>query len=617
MRIQHKRIWVGGLLAVSMVSMVLASSRPGDIPQTYTDLTFYSHRLYEDVFSRTQVSDDAKWALRTTGGRQTLYSMASGSPADDVLNGGVEGLQEATLCGGGLLRRVTRGKNSVWVASEIAGRSDRPAVSDLLQVREDIPASATPVCSDDGRQIAYYDAVAGKPAQTEISVRGRTKQSRFVLKSRVTNAVFSHDGTVLYVLGMENDGTSTLYSVSPSTRRVFEVARRLDANTLREGALAVMPGNDAVVLSLAGELGVTAIERQDAHKERWLKLYRLDLHSHVLNLIAGLDGEDEINPAIAGDSLFWVSSRVTQSVGIVPLGGGSFQPVSEDAAILPSWSPEGRRLAFVIAKYRLADLPLNLDVGIVDVDDADHPSSPPRMFVVGNHEDFFPLWSPDGRWIAWHSHRAASALPYPMAAGATDDIWLRKAEDLAAPEIRLTQNAQEAGWISWSPDGRHLVYTTWDRAGKPDIYRLHILQIDPLSGHAMSDEAVTLPEEIHSPYAADWSPDGRRIALEDEYSPQEQAIWLVRPDGSGARRIVTFASDTVGGLCWLPDGTGLVFAALENGRMQIFVTSVTGGGRYRVTDGVNNYITPRVSPDGRRVAVARIDTVQTLQHRKL
>jgi hypothetical protein len=100
MRIQHKRIWVGGLLAVSMVSMVLASSRPGDIPQTYTDLTFYSHRLYEDVFSRTQVSDDAKWALRTTGGRQTLYSMASGSPADDVLNGGVEGLQEATLCGG-------------------------------------------------------------------------------------------------------------------------------------------------------------------------------------------------------------------------------------------------------------------------------------------------------------------------------------------------------------------------------------------------------------------------------------------------------------------------------------------------------------------------------------
>jgi len=35
--------------------------------------------------------------------------------------------------------------------------------------------------------------------------------------------------------------SDSLYSISPSTGRVLEVARRLDANTLRDGALAVMP----------------------------------------------------------------------------------------------------------------------------------------------------------------------------------------------------------------------------------------------------------------------------------------------------------------------------------------------------------------------------------------
>jgi Tol biopolymer transport system component len=246
-----------------------------------------------------------------------------------------------------------------------------------------------------------------------------------------------------------------------------------------------------------------------------LKLYRFDLHSHDLTLIQSNSGRDDHDPAVVGRDLYWVSTRVTNSVAIVPsTGGATRELIAGQASNLPSWSSDGKEIAFVVGQYRLVDLPLDLDVAIANIDDRARLTTAPRMFIVGNNEDFPPSWSPDGHWIAWHSHRAPHDLPYAHAAGATDDIWLRSAKDTSAPEIRLTEGGRDAGWVYWALDGRSVIYSISDRKGSSDALQVRITNIDPLMGRALGEERLNLPSRIQNPVIVEWSPQGDELAIE-------------------------------------------------------------------------------------------------------
>lgn len=80
----------------------------------------------------------------------------------------------------------------------------------------------------------------------------------------------------------------------------------------------------------------------------------------------------------------------------------------------PTWSPDGRTIAFVSDRHRDADLTWRADVYAVDVE-----GGKIRRVTGGRGQRAFshPAWSPDGTWLAALGHR------YPARGANQNDVW--------------------------------------------------------------------------------------------------------------------------------------------------------------------------------------------------
>jgi WD40 repeat protein len=593
-----------------LISSAPAVSAEPDSPRTV--LEWQGHRMFEDFSARSEVSSDGKWVLRTSiDGDQTLLALPGGSSDEKTLQGDIPNFVRAAWCGHELLHLGANGKERHWYASKGAAA-----------VELTVPPDATPVCSSTGQQLAHFGSGAAspdRPAPKSIFVGSRTSQSEIVLDGVVMSAHFAPNGRTLYAVARQNDGASSLFAISVDSHKVDALARDLDAWPFPGPEIAVTSDGTGIILPLATTSHPLDAERQipDLPK-RWLKLYRFDLASRRLTLLRWAERSDQTDPMVVGRSLFWVSGHNTKSVVAVPVTGGPMHVVATGREqYLPTWSRDGRRIAYVMGDYRLADWALTQDLETVPVNAQAQVAGAAKSFIVGNHEDWPADWSPDGRWIAWHSHRATHDPPYYDAPGTTDDIWVRRAEDLHAQEIRVTHDLWETGFTYWSPDGRELIYTSLDRNDPAAHYQVRISSFDPDKGQATGERRFPMPAQVRTPLIAIWSPSGKDIAVEDAISRTEHVLWIISIDGQHLTRVGQYPSETYGGIDWTPDGNTLVYAGLEGSRMQIFSIARTGGVPRRLSDGKGNYLTPRVSPDGRWIACSQIETVESLQEMTL
>ena len=408
--------------------------------------------------------------------------------------------------------------------------------------------------------------------------------------------------TVFALVAIGTGESGRLVRVDPGSLETRVVRRDLHV-PIGAGSIALAPDGSRLYLALASSTLTAPEVRHDPLADRDLDIWAIDPAIGEAEVVVAHPASD-FAPVVRGDALYWTRNDHSDAIALVPVKGGSVEILLDDA-ILPTWGPAGERLAFTRGGGG-ADGVLSMDGWVAQVEPKSGRLGPATPLASGLHEDFTPVFSPGGQWIAYHSHRSTAPVAVYAGTGTSDDLYLRRPGAPAEEEIRLTDFGWEVGMPDWAPDGRRIVFDSWERGGRPGISKPWIATIDPADGTLLELERVPLPEGVESATMPAWSPDGKRIAFEVRSGSGKREIWLLRPDGSEPHRLVGYESRTYGGLDWTPDGRFVVYAGLAGDRMQLFRIRVDGGTPERLTDDEENVLHPRVSPDGRWIAASRL-----------
>ena len=205
---------------------------------------------------------------------------------------------------------------------------------------------------------------------------------------------------------------------------------------------------------------------------------------------------------------------------------------SPEPILSPSWSPDGKHIAYVSYEERRPR------VYIQEV-------STGQRQVVSSYPGLngAPVWSPNGREIA-----------LVLSKDGNPDIYVM---DVASKNIRrITKSAAIDTEPTWSPNGRQLVFTS-DRGGTPQLYRI--------SAKGGRSERITFEGRYNA--RPRFSPDGEFLAMVH-----------VSNNNRGVYRIAVLDMD-IGTLRVLTDGELDESPSFSpNGSMIIYATELDGRG---------------------------------------
>jgi Tol biopolymer transport system component len=627
-------LWCAAAFSLVASEFSFAPAQSPSPAPTANDVVYErpSKQWFEGPLTRVRVSPDGNSVL--FGLDSALVSLITGQEDDQPLYVGLDSSEVAQFCGAkGLALYGGRGTDRGWFFPSPEG----------LKLST-LPQDAVFQCSPSGSLMAYFHHLE---PDRGLFVGAGNNFRNFEVRGRVTSMTFSADASSLYVLVFGSDGVSSLVRIGPDSMSARVIAWNLDAAPQFD-SIALAPDGRSVFISLASDASPDNAARHVPDSHRWLKIYQLDLATSRRRVVAESPGHDLNAPAVAGSSLFYTRTNYQDSIVLVPAAGGNAKELVSGGE-LPMWDLDGQRLAYAFGEPRLADWALDLDDAVVAVDSDGNRTSQPSIIVSGYHEDFPPTWSPDGRWIAFHSHRTHTPVPVYDDPTSADDIFLRRPDDPHAPEIRLTDFGWEAGPAYWSPEGNKLLFTSWVKGGRPGMGRLFITEVDTGVGRAIRSYQLPLPATVRSVRWGAWSPDGSQIAFEEDRGGNDRSLWIIGSDGSKPQKLADYKGTSYDGLDFTPDGKNIIFAALSGDHMQLFslarpsleehasngsvvspaspVNSSSAAASetssfmqispqpVQLTHDSGNLFHPRVSPNGRWVAATRIvQSKQILRH---
>ena len=126
---------------------------------------------------------------------------------------------------------------------------------------------------------------------------------------------------------------------------------------------------------------------------------------------------------------------------------------SSDPIISPSWSPDGKRVAYV-----------SFETGMAKVFIQEISSGRREVVLSKNTQISSPSWSPDGKYLSLTLYQDGNA-----------EIYILRLRDRTL--TRMTKQFAIDTESSWSPKGNKLLFTS-GRSGSPQIYELDLRKLN-------------------------------------------------------------------------------------------------------------------------------------------
>ncbi|MCU0304825.1 MAG: hypothetical protein MUC56_12285 [Thermoanaerobaculales bacterium] len=174
----------------------------------------------------------------------------------------------------------------------------------------------------------------------------------------------------------------------------------------------------------------------------------------------------------------------------------------------------------------------------------------------------------------------------------SSEIWVMDWD--GANQKQLTKHNALALGPSWSPDGRHLVFTSYLR-GNPALYLL-----TPQEGYL---KLLWDRGGVNS--SASVSPDGKTIAFASSVDGNVD-VYTIPIEGGEAQRLTTARGiDTQP--AWAPNGRQIAFTSARSGSPQVYLMDADGSNVRRVSFGAYFHDEPAWAHDGTRIACTTRD----------
>jgi len=188
-------------------------------------------------------------------------------------------------------------------------------------------------------------------------------------------------------------------------------------------------------------------------------------------------------------------------------------------------------------------------------------------------EDTSPDWSPDGSKILF-VHQPAHGV-FSIWVINADGTGLRRLSPACAAGHGIPDcPADDGGFPSWSPDGKHIVFQRLSGALRPKgatvnnaeaIYKDELVITDANGRHPRT--LVWLGPWKGDPQIAAWSPDGKQLVFLGKYMTSKtngtgcvcRTLYVVNTDGSGLRRLTPPSLAPGDKVDWSPDGSAILF----------------------------------------------------------
>ena len=219
---------------------------------------------------------------------------------------------------------------------------------------------------------------------------------------------------------------------------------------------------------------------------------------------------------------------------------------SDEPIMSPSWSPDGKSLAYVSFENRRPEIYIQ------------HLATARRSKVAGfSGLNGAPSWSPDGKFLALVLSKDGSPDIYTL--------------NTATKRLkRLTKHRAIDTEPVWTQDGRSIIFTS-DRSGAPQLYRVNVAGGKP--------KRLTFEGRYNT--AAALSPDGKFIAMVHGARGQYKIAQLERETGN---LTVLTDSSLDESPSFSPNGKMVLYASTRGDNGFLFAVSIDGRAKHKLSD---------------------------------